>query len=151
MHPTPLAIVEADSSHHPVLRTGVFVGFGLCVLSLAWLLVANHVPFLEPFALVRNLIAAGGAGVFLLVPVGRFHKSPGYLFLSGLIAWTMLTLAYGAMGSRFPTLEDRLGTFHLFMLGSVAYGLIAAAVWVTRLIILSTRQPPSPAARRRTP
>lgn len=146
MHPAPRAVAAPHWSHYPVLRTGVAVGTGLCVLSLAWLLLANRVPFLDSFALARNVIAAAAAGVLLLIPACRFLRSPSRLFLSGLIAWTMLALAYGVMEVRFPALEERMGSFHLFMLGSAAYGLLASLVWVTRLIV-SVRQHPIAARR----
>jgi len=150
MDPAPRAVAESDRPHHPVLRAGISVGTGLCVLSITWLLVANRVPFLDRFALERNLAAAAVAGVLLLVPVCRFLKSPGYLFLSGLIAWTMLTLGYGAMVNQFPALDERMGTFHLFVLGAIAYGLIATLVWVTNLVI-HLRLHPAPTVRRRLP
>src|SRR5580698_3792683 len=113
MGPTPIAVAASKPSHSPILRAGVSVGASLCVLSLAWLLVANCVPSTDRFVQARNLAAAAVAGVLLLVPVFRFLRSPSRLFLSGLIAWTMLTLAYGAIESRLPSLQDRMGTFHL--------------------------------------
>ena len=150
MHPAPRAATEASPSHHPVLRAGISVGAGLCVLSVTWLLVANRVPFLDRFAIERNLAAAAVAGVLLLVPVCRFLKSPGQLFLSGLIAWTMLSLGYSAMVNQFPALDERLGAFHLFVLGVIVYGLLAAIVWVAQLVIHLCLQP-APATRRRLP
>jgi hypothetical protein len=150
MDPALHSAPESDPSHHPVLRAGISVGTGLCVLSAAWLLLANRVPFLDRFAFERNLAAAAVAGLLLLIPVCRFLKSPGQLFLSGLIAWTMLTLGYGAMVGQFPALDERMGTFHLFVLGVVVYGLIATLAWVTQLVIHLCLQP-APATRRRLP
>ena len=148
MHPAPGAVAKSGPPHDPVLRTGISVGAALCVLALTWLFVANRVPSLEGFALGRNLAAAVAAGVLLLVPVCRFLKSPGHLFLSGLVAWTMLTLGYGAMENQFPALGERLGTFHLFVLGAVGYGLLGTLVWVARLVLhacqRTTHTVPSP-------
>jgi hypothetical protein len=150
MDPAPQSASESGAPHHPVLRAGILVGIGLCILSGTWLLVANRVPFLDRFAVARNLAAAAVAGILLLVPVCRFRKSPGQLFLSGLIAWTMLTLGYGAMATQFPALDERLGAFHLFVLGVVVYGLVAAIAWVTQLVIHLCLQP-APVTRRRLP
>jgi len=150
MGPAPQSAPESSASHHPVLRTGISVGTYLCVLSLAWLLLANRVPFLDRFAFARNLAAVALAGVLLLIPICRFLKSPGQLFLSGLIAWTMLTLGYGAMATQFPALDQRMGAFHLFVLGVIAYGLLATVVWVAQLVTHLCLQP-APATRRRLP
>lgn len=150
MDPATHLAPASGASHHPVLRTGISVGTGLCILSGAWLLVANRVPFLDRFAFERNLAAVAVAGLLLLVPVCRFLKSPGQLFVSGLIAWTMLTLGYGAMATPFPALDQRMGAFHLFVLGVVVYGLIATIAWVTHLVIHLCLQP-APVTRRRLP
>jgi hypothetical protein len=39
------------------IRTGVYVGVCLTLVFTAWLIVANRAPFLERFALERNIFA----------------------------------------------------------------------------------------------
>ena len=107
MDPATYPAPAPGASHHPVLRAGISVGTGLCILSGAWLVVANRVSFLDRFAFQRNLAAVAVAGLLLIVPVCRFLKSlPGQLLFPGLIAWTMLTLVYGAMATPFPALTS---------------------------------------------
>jgi hypothetical protein len=52
------------------------------------------------------------------------------MFVSGLTAWALLTLAYVAMEMRFTLLESRMGALHAFMLGAISYGLVAVFQWV---------------------
>jgi hypothetical protein len=134
----------------PCMLLGVVVGVFLSGMAVAWVLVANRAPSLEHFAWERNLAAVIGAGLLLLVPVFRFLKSPGRIFLSGVIAWAILSLTYSVMGGSFPRLEERLGVFHLFMLGAVVVALLATIVWVTQMVLLA-RQQTVIAARRRLP
>ena len=96
MHPTPLAIVKASRLTTRCCARG-FVG-AACAFCL-WLGCWRPTAFIFSNPLPScGICAAGAAGVLFLVPVCRFLKSPAWLFLSALIAWTMLTLAYGAMG-----------------------------------------------------
>jgi hypothetical protein len=112
------------------LRTGILTGIYLSIVFMAWLLVANRFPELEPFAEARNL--AGGAMLvtMLAIPAIRFRRRPGRLFVSGLTAWMLLTLTYLAAEMRFTLLENRMGAFHVFMLGAVSYGFVAVLDWV---------------------
>jgi hypothetical protein len=66
----------------------------------------------------------------LTIPVFRFIKDPAKLFISGLTAWTLLTLTYLVAGILFSLLESRMAAIQIFMLGAVSYGLIAVFVWV---------------------
>jgi len=141
---------SAASSLHPVLKVGIGVGIGLSALATAWLLAANRVPFLDRFAFIRNIFALALAAGLLLVPVCRFCKSAGQLFLSGLIGWAMLSVAYSTLEIPFPGLAVRLSSFHLFMLGAVAFGLLATLAWLASLV-MSVRQAPESATRRRLP
>jgi hypothetical protein len=126
---------------HPVLRLGLVTGISLTGVAAAWLLVANAVPSLERFAVLRNLAAAVLAGLLMLAPVCRFLKSPARIFLSGVIAWTFLSVAYRAIEIPFSHLATRLGAFHLFMLGAVIYGLLAVIDWVAQLVLMARHQP----------
>ena len=112
------------------LRIGVITGVYLSCAFIAWLLVANRIPQLASLARVRNL-AAGAATILLMaIPVLRFLRQPVRMFVSGLTAWTLLTLTYRAMETHFSLLESRMGAFHVFMLGTVSYGFVAVFHWV---------------------
>jgi hypothetical protein len=139
------------------LRIGILTGIYLSCIFVAWLLVANRTPQLNSFAGLRNL-AAGVAIILLMsIPVLRFHNKPAKIFISGLTAWTLLTLTYVAAEMRFSLLESRMGALQLFVLGVVSYGFIAVFHWVfllcaeTRHRHLAQARPPSaPAHRSRT-
>jgi hypothetical protein len=116
--------------HNAALRTGVLTGVYLSCVFVAWLFVANRVPELESFAGIRNLVAGAAAILLMLIPVLRFRREPVRMFVSGLTAWTLLTLTYLAMEMYFSLLESRMGAFHVFMLGGVSYGFVAVFHWV---------------------
>src|ERR1700676_1901304 len=121
--------------HNAALRIGVLTGIYLSCVFIAWLLVANHLPQFEPVAGVRNL-AAGATLIFLMaIPVLRFHNEPTKMFVSGLTAWTLLTLTYIATEIRFSLLESRMGALQVFMLGAVCYGCVAVFDWVFLLCV----------------
>lgn len=96
----------------------------------AWILVANRAPFLEPLARARNV----GATVLLIaiaaMPVIRFVRSPSDLLLSGLLAWSFLTVTYRVLEFFFVLLEDYCSAFHVFVQGAVTYLLFATLSWV---------------------
>jgi hypothetical protein len=112
------------------LRTGVLTGVYLSCVFAAWLIVANRIPQLEPFAGVRNLSAGAVTLLLLAIPVLRFRNKPMRMFVSGLTAWTLLTFVYIATEMHFSLLESRMGALHFFMLGAVSYGLVAVFDWV---------------------
>ena len=112
------------------LRSGILAGVYLSCVFVAWLVVANRVPELEPYAEARNLIAVGLLAAILVIAPLRFRQEPGRLFLAGLTAWTLLTLTYVVAAMFFPLLENRIGALHLFMLGAVPYGFVAVLDWV---------------------
>ena len=57
------------------IRTGVYVGVCLTLVFTAWVVIANHAPFLERFALERNIAAAVIlCGVLVVKPMGREKK-----------------------------------------------------------------------------
>jgi hypothetical protein len=112
------------------LRSGVLTGVYLSCVFVVWLFVANRVPEFESFAGVRNLAAGGAVILLMLIPVLRFRREPVRMFVSGLTAWTLLTLTYIAMEMYFSLLESRMGAFHVFMLGTVSYGFVAVLHWV---------------------
>ena len=155
MSASPAVGAWSQPHRHPVFRLGVMLGVCMSGVALAWLLVANRVPSLERFAAERNLAVASAFALLMLVPACRFLRFPGRIFLSGVIAWTILTAFYSIMETRFPGLGARLGAFHLFMLGGVIFGLLAVLAWLMRLVLgvrhMHLRQQPAVAVRRRLP
>jgi hypothetical protein len=112
------------------LRTGALTGIYLSCIFIAWLWIANYVPQLYSFAHIRNL-SGGAAAIFVMaIPVLRFRPQPVKLFVSGVTAWTLLTLVYIAMEMHYSLLESRMGALHFFMLGAVSYGFVAVFQWV---------------------
>ncbi len=112
------------------LRIGVLTGIYLSCVLVAWLDVANRVAELEPYAGLRNLVAGAILIVVFGIPVLRFRHQPARLLVSGLTAWTLLTVTYLVAEMHFTLLESRMGAFHFFMLGAVSYGFVAVLDWV---------------------
>jgi len=139
------------------LRTGILTGIYLSCVFVAWLVVANRVTKLEPFAELRNLVAGALLIIVLGIPVLRFRHRPGKLFIAGLTAWTLLTMTYIAAEIHFTLLESRMGAFHVFVLGAVSYGFVAVLDWVFLICVgvrhqhmLQSRETTSSAVRHRT-
>jgi hypothetical protein len=112
------------------LRTGVLTGVYLSCVFVAWLEVANRVAELERFAELRNLVAGAILIMVLGIPVLRFRRRPGRLFVAGVTAWALLTVTYLVAEIRFTLLESRMGALHVFVLGAVSYGFVAVLDWV---------------------
>ena len=75
----------------------------------------------------------------LSIPLIRFRRKPGRMFVSGVTAWILLTVTYLSAEVRFPLLESRMGALHIFTLGAVSYGFVAVLDWVF-LICAEIRQ-----------
>jgi hypothetical protein len=118
------------SLRNVTLRTGILSGIYLSCVFVAWLIVANRIPALEPFAEARNLVAGAVLVTLLAIPALRFRQEPGRLFAAGLTAWTLLTMTYLAAEMHFTLLESRMGALHVFVLGAVSYGFVAVLDWV---------------------
>src|SRR6266576_169077 len=103
------------------IRTGVYVGVCLTLGFTAWVVIANHAPFLERFALERNIAASVMLCFLAAVPIFRFLRFPGHLLASGLIAWLIFSLICRALCMIFRGLGNRLRTFNVFILGAAAY------------------------------
>jgi hypothetical protein len=112
------------------LRIGIITGIYLSCVFVAWLIVANDVTALYPYAGVRNAVTVAIMLVLLAIPALRFRRKPGKLFIAGLVAWTALTLTFMAVQLHFTLLSSRMGAFHLFTLGAVSYGSLAVLDWV---------------------
>lgn len=132
----PAYAVRSGSLRNSAFSLGVLLGVCFSGIGLAWLLLANRMPHLDQFAFERNLALAIAFGLLGLVPTCRFTKSPRQSFLSALTAWAILTLAYSVTELGFPRLATRLSAFHLFILGCVVFGLLAALAWVLNLVIM---------------
>lgn len=122
------------------LRTGLFTGIGLTAVFVAWLYIANRVPQLEKFALMRNSVGAALMLILMIFPAATYVRFPGRLLAAGLTGWTFFALCFRLMEQFFELLETRLGAFQLFMLGAVVYLIAAVLCWIA-LLWLSTRRP----------
>jgi hypothetical protein len=116
------------------IRTGVYVGVCLTLVFTAWIVIANHAPFLERFALERNIAAAVILCFLAAVPIFRFLRLPGHLLASSLIAWLIFSVSYRALCMIFRGLSNRLSTFHVFMLGAVVYMILTTLSWIVATI-----------------
>lgn len=115
---------------NPAIRMGLCTGAGLSAIFIAWIVVANRVPALEAFAMQRNVAAEAALGFLALLPVVRFMRWPGRLLVSGVVAWTLLSLAYWAMAFHFAGLTERWSTFEIFTKGGLAYLIASTLAWV---------------------
>ena len=116
------------------VRTGVDTGVCLTLVFVVWLVIANHVPFLERFALERNIAAAAVLAFLAAVPVLRFLRMPGNLLASGLMGWIIFSVSYRILCVVYQGLGNRLSTFHLFMLGAVVYMILTTLCWIGTII-----------------
>lgn len=123
-----------DSLQHSAVRTGLYIGLCLSAVLIAWIFLANRVPFLERFALERNLAAATLLVALALIPVFRFLRHPRRLLLAGLTAWAVFSFIYRLLCLFFAVLADRMGAFHFFVLGGIAYTIAATLAWIGMLI-----------------
>jgi len=119
---------------HPAIRVGLYTGVWLSMGFVAWVVIANRAPFLEPLAQERNVIATMALALIAAMPVIRFLRSPGELLISGLLAWSVLALGYRILSLIFVLLQDYYSTFHVFVLGAVAYLLFATLSWIGMIV-----------------
>jgi hypothetical protein len=116
------------------VRTGVYVGVVLSIVFSGWVVVANRVPVLDRFALVRNLAAVAVLGLIAVIPVLRFWRMPGNLLASSLVAWLVFSLAYRVLCMRFAGLAERFSAVQIFVLGAVLYMLVVTLSWIWTII-----------------
>jgi hypothetical protein len=131
---TPPGYRWFDFLRHTPARVGMYTGVWLSVILIAWVVIANRVPFLEPLAQQRNVIATLLLAFVATIPVLRFLRSPGELLVSGLFAWSVLTLSYRILSLKFFLLQYYYSTFHIFVLGAVAYLLFATLSWIGMIV-----------------
>jgi hypothetical protein len=119
---------------NPSVRTGVYVGVVLSIVFSGWVIIANRVPLLERFALVRNLAAVTVLGLIALIPVLRFWRMPGHLLASSLVAWLLFCLSYRVLCMRFAKLAERFSAVQIFVLGAVLCMLVVTLSWIWTII-----------------
>ena len=116
------------------VRVGLYTGLWLSLVFVGWVLIANRMPFLEPLAQQRNAAAALLLVLIASMPAVRFLRSSVDLLISGLLAWGVLTLSYRILSLKFVLLQDYSSTFHVFVLGGVAYLLFATLSWLGMIV-----------------
>jgi len=116
------------------VRVGMYTGICLSLIFAMWLVLANRVPLLERLALERNIIAVVGLVFFASLPILRFYRSPGDLLVSGLLAWTLLSITYRLLCMVFVLLDEKYSSFHVFVLGAVVYLIFATLSWIGMII-----------------
>jgi hypothetical protein len=130
VHFTPPGYRWFHSLRNVSVRIGIYTGVCLSIVLVAWVLIANRAPFLEPLAQERNLAAAVLLALLAGMPVLRFLRAPADLLLSGLVAWSLLTLTYRLLCMKFDLLAEYHGAFHVFVLGAMAYLVFATLSWL---------------------
>jgi hypothetical protein len=116
------------------IRVGLYTGIWLSLVFVAWVLIANRAPFLEPLAQQRNAAATLLLLLIAGMPVLRFLREPAELLISGLLAWSVLAVAYRILSLKFVLLQGYYSTFHVFVLGAVAYLLFATLSWIGMIV-----------------
>lgn len=116
------------------IRMGIYTGVGLSLIFSAWVIIANRVPVLEPFALARNIGAIAALCFFASLPTLRFFRNPGEMLVCGLVGWAMLSFTYRILCAVFVLLQDRYSAFHVFVLGAVVYLICATVSWIGTII-----------------
>ena len=116
------------------IRTGVYVGVCLTLVFTTSLVIANRAPFLDRFALERN-IAAGAILCFLAaVPVFRFLRFPGQLLGSSLLGWFIFSMSYRVLCMIFHGLSAWHSTSQVFVLGALVYTILGTLSWIVGVI-----------------
>ena len=118
------------------VRTGFYVGVILSIVFSGWVIVANRLPFLDRFAMVRNLAAVTLLGIIALIPVVRFWRMPGNLLASSLVAWAIFSLTYRVLCMDFTSLVAAmsLSAVQIFVLGALLYMLVVTVSWIWAII-----------------
>jgi len=123
-----------DSLRYVPVRIGVYTGVCLSLCFALWVVVANRVPFLEPVAHLRNLIAIILLLAIAAIPVARFYRNPVELLCAAMIGWSLLSFTFYLLALIFTLLDESYSAFHIFMMGAVVYLLIATVAWIGTII-----------------
>ncbi len=116
------------------IRTGVYVGVCLSLVFTAWLVIANRAPFLNRFAMERNIAAAAILCFLAAIPVFRFLRWPGHLLASGLLGWLTFCMSYRVLCMIFHALGDWHSTSQVFVFGALVYMILATLSWIIGVI-----------------
>jgi hypothetical protein len=131
------------------MRTGLYTGALLVLVTVISLIVANRLPFLENRALERNAACYSLFFLFTSIPVIRFWNRPMKMFASGMLAWSIFVIGYDISGMFFTNLFRILRTpFEAFFEGAVVYGVCAVVAWVGGMALLARVGPIAPRRRR---
>jgi hypothetical protein len=148
----PAAVANADSLErvsNPALRTGLFTGGLLVLITIISLIAANRLPWLESRALERNAACYSLFVLFMLIPIVRFWNRPVRMFASGVLAWAMFVIAYDIAGMFFRNLFQILRTpFEALLEGVLVYGVCAVVAWVGGMALLARGAPITPRRRK---
>ena len=116
------------------VRVGIYTGICMSLVLALGLVLANRVPLLERVALERNIVAVIGLALVASLPILKFYRSPWELLVSGLLAWTLLSITYRLLCMVFVLLNDRYSAFHVFVLGAVVYLICGTLSWIGMII-----------------
>jgi len=124
--------ITSKQAPHCALKTGLYTGALLIIVTLGALVAANRIPGLEQYAIERNAVSYSMFVLFMLVPVFRFLKRPLQLFISAMVGWVMFVVAYDIEGMVFSNLFYALRhtPFKALVEGALVYGVVAAGSWV---------------------
>lgn len=140
----------ASAVHHPAFFTGVLTGILLSFVMFGWLFAANRAPSLDHVAFFRNWIFLGAFGFVMAIPMLRFVRAPGRIFISGLTGWLLLCVAYASANMYFQNLENRLSKspFKVLVMGAVIYGVAGVIAWImTTIVTMMRHNVPVPVTR----
>jgi hypothetical protein len=116
------------------VRIGVYTGACLSLCFALWVVVANRIPFLEPVAHIRNLVASVVLLAIAAIPVARFYRSPAELLCAATIGWSLLSVSFYLLSLVFTLLDESYSAFHIFIMGAVVYLLVATIAWIGTII-----------------
>jgi hypothetical protein len=138
---------DSASDSHPsaAIRTGVYTGALLIIVTLGALVAANRLPLLEKYALERNAACYALFVMLMLVPVVRFLNRPLQMFGAAMVGWVIFVAAYDLMGLYFRDLFQVFRTpFQALVEGAIVYAIFAVGSWVCGMLLHARRHPMAP-------
>ncbi len=135
---------RTPGSFDPAIRLGLVTGGSLIAVMILALVAADRMPWLNRYAMERIWVSYIAFLAVMSLPVVRFFRAPARVFVSGMIAWAMFTVAYAIAGwFFFENLFIRLkhDPLETFVVGSFLYGVAAVGAWVCSLAAACRRYP----------